>query len=284
MAYTPQGDRAYVEAQVRRYDHDRYLTGLFAPEGLRPHLWALYAFNAELARVRETVSEPATGEIRLQGWRDAVTEMADGGQAPRQPVAEALAEGLRAGRLAPADLERMIDARTPELYDDIPKDWAAFEARHAAIDGQVTAMAARLLGAPDAEVEAARAVGRAWGMVTTLRQSSHYAAMNRVRLPEDRMTALGVTLRQLYQPGGSAGQKALLGEIAAAARRGLDTARAMMAGMAPVARSPLLLAPLIRHDLKRLARAGYDPSVDIGAGGQPGRIIRLYWAAARGRF
>jgi phytoene synthase len=284
MVHTPHGNPAYVEAQVRQHDHDRYLTGLFAPEPLRPHLWALYGFNAELARVRETVSEPAMGEIRLQWWRDAVTGMADGGQAPRQPVAQALAEAMTAGHLAPADLQRMIDARTPELYDDIPKDWAAFEAGQDALEGQVTAMAARLLGARDKEVEAARAVGQAWGMVAALRHSSRYAAMNRVRLPEDRMTALGVTVRQLYQPGGSAGQKALLGEIAIAARQRLETARAMMDGAAPVARSALLLAPLVRSDLKRLARVGYDPSVNIGVGGHPGRIVRLYWTAARGRF
>jgi phytoene synthase len=284
MARDTKGDGDYVEAQVRRYDYDRYLTSLFAPANLRPHLWALYAFNAELARVRETVSEPAMGEIRLQWWRDAVAAMADGGQVPHQPVAQAVAGAVRAGRLAMADLTHIIDARVPELYDDIPKDWPAFEARNAAIDGEVSAMAAKLLGAVDGEVQATRAVGVAWGMAVALRQSARYAAMNRVRLPEDRMTALGVTLKQLYQAGGSNGQKALLGEIADAARARLHTARAMMKGAPTRARSALLLAPLARYDLKALARAHYDPSVDITHGGRPGRIFKLYWTAARGRF
>jgi len=284
MAHDTKDNGDYVEAQVRRYDHDRYLTGLFAPPDLRPHLWALYAFNAELARVRETVSEPAMGEIRLQWWRDAVAAMAEGGQVPHQPVAEAVAGAVRTGRLAVAELQRLIDARLPELYDDIPRDRAAFEARHAAIDGEVTAMAARLLGAGDGEVAAAHAVGEAWGMVVTLRQSARYAAMNRVRLPEDRMAALGVTLQQLYKAGGSAGQKALLDEIAGIARARLKAARTLMDGAPARARSALLLAPLVRRDLKALARARYDPSVDITRGGRPGRIFKLYWTAARGRF
>lgn len=284
MAAPHQDNPAYVEAQVRQYDRDRYLTGLFAPQGLRPALWALYAFNAELARVRETVSEPMTGEIRLQWWRDAVSAMAEGGQAPHQPIAEELAEAVKAGRVAADDLHRLIDARTPELYDDIPKDQAAFEARHAAIDGQVNAMAARLLGARERETEAARAVGQAWGMVMTLRHSGQYAALNRVRLPEDRMTALGVTLKQLYQPGGSEGQRRLLGEVAASARAALQKVPELMEGAGPQAPSPFLLAPLARHDLKALARVDYDPCVDIAARGRPGRILKLYWAAARGRF
>lgn len=284
MAQISDDNQAYIEAQVRQYDYDRYLTGLFAPPALRPDLWALYAFNAELARVRETVSEPMMGEIRLQWWRDAVTAMAEGATVPRQPVAEAVADAVRDGTLATADLHSLVDARTSELYDDIPQDWAAFEARHAAVDGQVTAMAAKLLGAGDEEMEAARAVGQAWGMVVTLRQSAQYAALNRVRLPEDRMTALGVSLGELYRPGGSEAQRTLLGEFAAGAQAGLHKARVMLGDARPQARSPFLLAALARSDLEALARADYDPAVDITADGRPGRLLKLYWSALRGRF
>ena len=62
----------YCHDLVRAGDKDRYLASLFAPDELRPYLLALYAFNIEIARVRETVSEAALGEIRLQWWRDAI--------------------------------------------------------------------------------------------------------------------------------------------------------------------------------------------------------------------
>ena len=45
-----------VEEIVRRQDRDRYLSCLFAPDDKRPHLLALYAFNAEILRVRDTVA------------------------------------------------------------------------------------------------------------------------------------------------------------------------------------------------------------------------------------
>ena len=44
---------AYCEAQVRAGDRDRFLAALFAPAQHRAGLFALYAFNLEIARVRE---------------------------------------------------------------------------------------------------------------------------------------------------------------------------------------------------------------------------------------
>src|SRR6201984_811294 len=61
-----------VAALVRRHDHDRYQTVLFAPAARREALFALYAFNYEIARVRESVTQPMLGQIRLQWWRENI--------------------------------------------------------------------------------------------------------------------------------------------------------------------------------------------------------------------
>ncbi|WP_245490156.1 squalene/phytoene synthase family protein, partial [Mesorhizobium sp. M2A.F.Ca.ET.015.02.1.1] len=61
---------------VRAADHDRYLSALYAPADKRGALLALYAFNAEIAGVRDRIHEPLPGEVRLQWWRDVVA--ADG--------------------------------------------------------------------------------------------------------------------------------------------------------------------------------------------------------------
>ena len=60
---------AHCEALVRASDKDRFVASLFAPTGTRPHLFALYAFNLEIARVAEVAQAPLAGEIRLQ-WFD----------------------------------------------------------------------------------------------------------------------------------------------------------------------------------------------------------------------
>ena len=52
-----------LAALVRRHDRDRYLTALFAPAAHREALFALYAFNYEIARVRESVTTPMLGQM-----------------------------------------------------------------------------------------------------------------------------------------------------------------------------------------------------------------------------
>ena len=51
---------------VREADKDRFLASLFAPADRRGDLFALYAFNIEIGRVRALAREPLPGEMRLQ--------------------------------------------------------------------------------------------------------------------------------------------------------------------------------------------------------------------------
>ena len=74
---------AYCAELVRAADRDRFLAALFAPAEHRGALYALYAFNVEMARVREVAREPLPGEIRLQWWSDVLSgERERGGGAP----------------------------------------------------------------------------------------------------------------------------------------------------------------------------------------------------------
>ena len=57
MAQTPDISELLLN-QLREADRDRYLAALLAPREKRAALTALYGFNAEIARVRERVSEP----------------------------------------------------------------------------------------------------------------------------------------------------------------------------------------------------------------------------------
>src|ERR1700744_6034078 len=95
---------------VRAADPDRYFSALFAPAARRTLLLALYAFNAEVARVAETVREPMLGAIRLEWWRETA-EGAHKGTPRNHDVARGLAALLSAGAVTLADLEALIAAR-----------------------------------------------------------------------------------------------------------------------------------------------------------------------------
>ena len=74
---------------VRSHDFSRYASTLFVPAEQRRALLAIYAFNVEISRVRELVSQPLPGEIRLQWWTDMLAGEGHGG-VEGNPVAAAL--------------------------------------------------------------------------------------------------------------------------------------------------------------------------------------------------
>ena len=110
----PDAASALLDA-VRAADRDRYLSVLYAPEASRAALAALYAFNAEIAAVRDRIREPLPGEIRLQWWRDVLEGRSPGGG---HPVAAALLDVVERHELPAATLVAMLDARIFDLYDD----------------------------------------------------------------------------------------------------------------------------------------------------------------------
>ena len=161
----PDERSAYLLAEARRHDPDRYLCALLAPAEARLHLLALILFNHELARIPEVVTQPMAGMIRLQWWREALDEIAAGRPARQHPVVEALATALAGGRLSTADLLALVDAREAAL-EPIPPRAAALEDYAHATSGAWQALAYRALGGSDQRAEtAARAIGTAFGLV-----------------------------------------------------------------------------------------------------------------------
>ncbi|MDE2583360.1 MAG: squalene/phytoene synthase family protein, partial [Rhodospirillales bacterium] len=128
---------------------------MFAPPARREALFALYAFDGELARARAVTQEPAIALIRLAWWREVVE-----GAARAHEVASPLTAALEQGLLDRADLLGVIAAREIEAEDSIPtlEAWRGWLTGSA---GGIAVAAGRLLGAPDPE--ALRLPGAACG-------------------------------------------------------------------------------------------------------------------------
>src|SRR5262245_57908656 len=107
---------APLDDVVRRVDFDRYLSSLFAPAALRRELNVLYAFNHEVAKTAETVSQPIAGQIRLQWWRDRIAELYRG-VAVEHPVVEGLSDIITARNLPRDFFDELIDAREHDLEE-----------------------------------------------------------------------------------------------------------------------------------------------------------------------
>ena len=126
MSDAETGNRILDMSGLRDSDRDRYLASLLTPAAQRGAVAALYAFNAEIARIRDVVREPLPGEVRLQYWRDLL-EGAAHGSTEANPIAAALLETVRTHRLPIAALTGMIEARVFDLYDDPMETTVMFE-------------------------------------------------------------------------------------------------------------------------------------------------------------
>jgi phytoene synthase len=174
---TTRGMNDQIAALVRRHDPDRFLTALFAPADRRDALLTLYAFNHELARAREMVSEPPLALIRLQWWREVLA-----GERRRHEVATPLSEALAAGALQPTLLLPLIESREAEAYGDFATQAEWHSWLLAGAGGLAVAAAAALgAGAP----ESFRPFGAAYGVAGLLRSSLILAAQGRCLLPHD---------------------------------------------------------------------------------------------------
>ena len=92
----------------------------------RRALLALYAFNVEISRVRDQVSQPLPGEMRLQWWTDMLAGAGHGG-VEGNPVAAELLLAIRNWRLPVERLSRLIEEHQFDLYNDPMPTMAALE-------------------------------------------------------------------------------------------------------------------------------------------------------------
>ena len=265
---TPVPERRSAEADrlspvavlVRRHDRDRFQTALFAPAVRREALFALYAFNYEIARVRESVTEPTLGRIRLEWWRENVAAAYQAGAVRRHPVAEALTATIREHALTRKHVDRLIDARESSLEDEPPVDLAALEACAAGSSASLVSLALEVLSARDpAANEAGYHVGIAYAFVGMIRAMPFQAPAGLGAIPMEIAERHGVGGRDYRELRHTVGLRRATAEIAAAAAQHLDQARAHRARVPRPALPALLPARVAQRWLIRLKRAHYDP-------------------------
>src|SRR5437868_5906772 len=157
-------DAAFCADLVRSHDFDRYASTLFVDASTRRALLALYAFNVEICRVRDQVSQPLPGEIRLQWWTDMLAGSGHGG-VEGNPVAAELLRAIEMYQLPAEPLSRLIEAHLFDLYNDPMPDVTALEAYADATAAALFSLGARVTGdTSDAADHLARHAGLAQAM------------------------------------------------------------------------------------------------------------------------
>lgn len=159
-----------VLARLDAVDPDRMRAARLADPDVRGHLFALYAFHAELAKVPEVVSEPMLGQIRYQWWRDCIGEIYGGGPVRAHEVSTPLSGMVRQSGISRFLLDRIIDGRERDLDPRPFADIAAATDYADATSGALAQAAITLCGG-----ESGLMAGRAWGLTGLARSYRYYA-------------------------------------------------------------------------------------------------------------
>jgi phytoene synthase len=272
---------AHCETLVRTADKDRWLAALFAPARTRPHLHALHAFAAEIARVRASAREPLPGEIRLQWWRDVLQGEARG-EVSAHPVAAALLDTVARCRLPCDPLVGFIDAHSFDLYDDAMASLGDLDAYAERTAGTLFVLAAHVLGGAEgagASTAAAVPAGIAWGLAQRLKSFPRDVALRQMFVPLDVLGTAGVTRGEVEARRNTAGVRAALAAVRAHARAACARFAAAAPEVPEQCAPALLPATLVPQLLKRLDAGAADPFRHVEV--VPWRRQWALWRAAR---
>lgn len=271
-----------VAQDVHRHDRERFVSALFAPPVEREALLTLYAFNLEIARVRENVREPVAGLIRLQWWRDVLNGARDD-EASRHPVAAPLLALVRERNLPVALFDLMLTAREQDLASAPFATLAEFAIYGRQTAGALSELALLALGgADDDSRDIARQVGQVWAAVGLLRAVPVHLAQGWLTLPVEVLEQAGTTVADVQ--AGRAPRDVLARAVASVgtpAQTMLAQARARR--VLRRALPAVLPATLAAVHLRRLARAGWDPFDSAVLRPRP-MPLRLAINALLGRF
>jgi phytoene synthase len=272
-------------AVVRAGDKDRFLASLFAPGAVRPHLLAIYAFNVELARIRDVVSEPRIGAIRLQWWRAAMASII-AGEPPPHPVAQALARAIAAGKLERSAFEGMLAAREFDLYDDPMPSLNDLEGYLGETASMLFQFGARLLAGEGASVcaSASGLAGVAYGLTGLLRSLPLHRARGQCYVPRDLLESHGLSPAHVIAGRDDAALAAVLKVLRDHAARRLAEARAELPRLPREALPAFLPLALVEGYLAQLERLGTGALRQVAEVPQYRRQFILWWKARKNIF
>jgi len=267
--------------EVRRHDKDRFTCAMFASEPARTHLLALYAFNLELSKARELVSEPLLGRIRLQWWRDTLDGI-ENGKEPEGDVAKAFAETIAQYGLERGAIDRLIDAREFDMEGVPPEDMAALIGYCEGTSSQLAQLALKILDIKgEAVAMAAHHMGIAWALIGLARAVPFHARQGRVLLPRNLLRTAGIAPEQIRRGEALSG---VVAQVVGEGREHLNRARKLAGKIDKKAMPVLLPATLADVYLKALKKCGYDPFDPSMLTAHTKGRFRLMLNAWRGRY
>ena len=283
MSSASEGGQAseFCADLVRSHDFARYASTLFVPAAQRRPLLALYAFNVEISRIREVVSQPLPGEVRMQWWSDMLAGEGHGG-IEGNPVAAELTLAIRNCRLPVERLSRLIDEHQFDLYNDPMPTLAALEGYINDTSSALFSLGAGIAGWQSPEIEhLARHAGLAQGMAQVIAALPLDASRRQLFVPLQLLESHSSGMEEVFAGKETPKLRAALDQLIGEARGHLATALALLESAPHEVRPVFLPLALLARDLQRMSRADSDPFLPRAT--PRFRTLWTLWRASKSR-
>ncbi|MBP7252364.1 MAG: squalene/phytoene synthase family protein [Alphaproteobacteria bacterium] len=268
-------------AELRSKDYERFLICLFTPLACRDDIAALFLFNAELAQIRDQVTEPLLGQIRLQWWREALDKLGTPEQPPHALLDRLTHWQQRGISLAP--LRTLLDARATDLLAEPFPSLAAYDAYRHDTSAPLGTGVAAILGHPTNAALFAEIMTN-YATIGLLRALPHWLHHRQMPLPPEVIAQYTINAGALTELKPQSGLAQWSTTTAQQARKKCKAhqhqLRALPAAERRGANLMLLHNSLTQFYALQILRANGDSLHPAPA--PTGRLFTLLWTALRG--
>lgn len=227
----------------------------------RMAMYAVYAFCRDIDDIADEGGTPAQKLAGLEGWRAEIDAVYAG--RPTLPLARALTGPVRDFGLPAADFVAVIDGCAMDARDEMRRpSTAALDLYCDRVACAVGRLSVRIFGEPGPTgLKVADSLGRALQLTNILRDLREDAAMGRLYLPDELLSAHGIAGADPDAVLAHPALPAACAELGAQARRHFDDAgRAMAACSRHAMRPAALMGAMYRDLLERCAASGWTPA------------------------
>ncbi|XP_056017187.1 NADH dehydrogenase (ubiquinone) complex I, assembly factor 6-like [Ostrea edulis] len=249
----------YCYGLIREYDYENFLCILLLNRNIRASAIVIRAFNVEVAKVADSVTDPFRGLGRFQFWKDALDEVYNPkGKIPQTPVVQLINWVANDFNISKSWLSRLIEARASNPMSQF-KTLEDLDNYYEQVVSSVYYMLLELHGTKDVQADhAASHLGRCYGIVSLLKATPSQLSKGRVLFPHDLLAKHSVSQEDIKRGTNVKGVNDVVFDIASVAKQHLDKARSLK-GNVPKQVVPVFLPSVFCDDyLTNLQRVDFN--------------------------
>lgn len=270
---------SFCVLEVKKYDYYRYLCCLLAPEEQRDKLFTIYAFNNEIAKIKDMVTEPMAGHIRLQWWREAIDEIYKKKPVShKHEVVDALYELVHGSKIPKSMFHNLINAREADIEFHAPANMEDIKQYTINTSSNLFYLILAALEIDDKQAkEAAYYSGIAYAMTGIMRSMRHNSYHRRVMLPKDMMEEQQITTKEIIEGKNLEKTRTIVRALCEHAKVSLNHVAALSGEIPKEAKIALLPLSTVDIFLNRIKRHNYDlfnSNIEHGRLGVQMRILK----------